>query len=62
MQIQNHSLPPQAAQPAAHAEPAPAKVVSSEQLLGPDGRVCIEHQGQRYTLQRTKVGKLILTK
>lgn len=43
--------------------PKPAcRVLRSADLLGPDGRLLIEHEGQVYVLQRTKVGKLILTK
>ncbi len=43
--------------------PKPAcRVLRSADLLGPDGRLLIEHEGQVYVLQRTKAGKLILTK
>jgi hemin uptake protein HemP len=38
------------------------RVLKSGELLGPDGRLLIEHDGQIYSLQRTKAGKLILTK
>ncbi|ROP62405.1 hemin uptake protein HemP [Enterobacter sp. BIGb0383] len=36
--------------------------IASEILLGPEGRVIIEHDGQHYLLRRTHAGKLILTK
>jgi hemin uptake protein HemP len=36
--------------------------ISAAELLGPDGIVCIEHDGQLYTLRRTRAGRLILTK
>lgn len=36
--------------------------IKSEALLGPEGRVIIEHDGQHYLLRRTNAGKLILTK
>ena len=36
--------------------------ISSRVLLGSEGRVVIEHGGQRYLLRQTHAGKLILTK
>ncbi len=36
--------------------------ISSRTLLGTEGRVVIEHDGQRYLLRQTHSGKLILTK
>lgn len=36
--------------------------ISSKSLLGPEGRVIIEHDGQHYLLRQTHAGKLILTK
>ena len=36
--------------------------IDSAILLGPSGRVVIEHHGQRYELRETRYGKLILTK
>ncbi|KAA1050087.1 hemin uptake protein HemP [Pseudocitrobacter sp. 73] len=36
--------------------------VNSEALLGDEGRVVIEHEGQQYLLRQTQAGKLILTK
>ena len=38
------------------------KEISSRTLLGSEGRVVIEHGGQRYLLRQTHSGKLILTK
>lgn len=38
------------------------RCVSSKSLLGPKGRVLIEHHGQLYLLRQTNAGKLILTK
>lgn len=37
-------------------------VLLSSALLGPRQAIEIEHNGQRYRLQSTKSGKLILTK
>jgi hemin uptake protein HemP len=42
-------------------EPA-AALISSDDVLGPDRRVLIEHRGQTYELRETRQGKLILTK
>jgi hemin uptake protein HemP len=39
-----------------------APVVPSAQLLGAHQAIEIEHNGQRYRLQSTRSGKLILTK
>lgn len=36
--------------------------INSKELLGSNGRVVIEHHGQRYELRETRFGKLILTK
>lgn len=38
------------------------RVISSTSLLGKDKSVVIVHDGQRYVLSITKLGKLILTK
>jgi len=53
--------PPAPAQPAA-ARPAPERVVSTRDLLGGAHRIWIEHAAERYLLQVTRSGKLILTK
>jgi len=39
-----------------------AALISSDDVLGPDRRVLIEHRGQTYQLRETRQGKLILTK
>lgn len=59
----------QALVPAPQSPPEPGRpawpacrVLNSVDLLGPDGRLLIQHEGQLYSLQRTKAGKLILTK
>ena len=49
------------------ADPAGAarddiRTVSAAELLGRAGVVRIEHQGELYTLRRTRLGRLILTK
>lgn len=36
--------------------------IDSQALLGEEGRVVIEHNGQQYLLRQTHAGKLILTK
>ncbi|HAT7506367.1 hemin uptake protein HemP [Citrobacter braakii] len=36
--------------------------IDSKSLLGKEGRVIIEHDGQLYLLRQTQAGKLILTK
>ncbi|HAS1182693.1 TPA: hemin uptake protein HemP [Enterobacter cloacae] len=42
---------------------APAeRRIDSKTLQGDEGRVIIEHDGQRYLLRQTHAGKLILTK
>ncbi|KKY85894.1 hemin uptake protein HemP [uncultured Leclercia sp.] len=46
-------------------QPAPDAAdrrISSKTLLGEEGRVIIEHDGQQYLLRQTHAGKLILTK
>jgi len=37
-------------------------ILQSKDLLGSHQAIDIEHNGQRYRLQTTKAGKLILTK
>lgn len=44
------------------APPAPIRKISSQTLLGDDGKVIIDHDGQEYLLRRTQAGKLLLTK
>lgn len=49
-----------------HTAPSPAasadRRIDSKTLLGDEGRVIIEHDGQLYLLRQTNAGKLILTK
>ena len=64
------TLPPTPIAPPRPARSAPAsstttdtqEVLLSSALLGPRQAIEIEHNGQRYRLQSTKSGKLILTK
>jgi hemin uptake protein HemP len=53
---------PQAATPRSVAPPAPERTVSTRELLGGGHRLWIEHAAERYLLQITRSGKLILTK
>ncbi|HLA69993.1 MAG TPA: hemin uptake protein HemP [Steroidobacteraceae bacterium] len=46
----------------AAARPASERVVSTKELLGGAHRIWIEHAAERYLLQVTRSGKLILTK
>jgi hemin uptake protein HemP len=54
------SAPGEAKTPA--TRPAPERVVTTQELLGGAHRVWIEHATERYLLQVTRSGKLILTK
>ena len=54
-------LTPAPAQPPA-ARPGPERVVTTKDLLGGAHRIWIEHAAERYLLQVTRSGKLILTK
>lgn len=40
----------------------PLNGASTQALLGPDGKVIIDHNGQEYLLRKTQAGKLLLTK
>jgi hemin uptake protein HemP len=58
-----HAQPQEAAAHAATSNVAgAAPVVPSAQLLGAYQAIEIDHNGQRYRLQSTRSGKLILTK
>lgn len=50
-----------ASQPPA-TRPGPERVVTTKDLLGGAHRIWIEHAAERYLLQVTRSGKLILTK
>ena len=52
---------PQAASPPV-SSPGTERVVSTKELLAGAHRVWIEHAAERYLLQVTRSGKLILTK
>jgi hemin uptake protein HemP len=56
--------PAPASESAAPASPRPAseRVVSARELLGGAHRIWIEHAAERYLLQVTRNGKLLLTK
>ncbi|MEC9851166.1 hemin uptake protein HemP, partial [Escherichia marmotae] len=42
--------------------PQPIRRIASQTLLGPDGKLIIDHDGQEYLLRKTQAGKLLLTK
>ena len=44
------------------ASPQPIRRITSQTLLGPDGKLIIDHDGQEYLLRKTQAGKLLLTK
>jgi hemin uptake protein HemP len=54
--------PPPATTSSAAAPPEPDRVVTTRDLLGGAHRLWIEHAAERYLLQVTRSGKLILTK
>jgi hemin uptake protein HemP len=55
-----------AGQPCAPAiaatNPAPRRQIRSDDLLGGEREILIEHSGELYSLRHTSKGKLILTK
>ena len=53
---------PPAAKPPSAARPETERSVSTRELLGGAHRLWIEHAAERYLLQVTRSGKLILTK
>jgi len=53
---------PPASPQAPVAAPPSERVVSTKDLLGGAHRIWIEHAAERYLLQVTRSGKLILTK
>ena len=48
--------------PVQAARPSPERTVSTKDLLAGAHRIWIEHAAERYLLQVTRSGKLILTK
>lgn len=56
-------LPPASLHTAGHAqERATARLVNSAELMRGERELIIMHAGERYRLQHTRNGKLILTK
>jgi hemin uptake protein HemP len=55
---QPYNPPTQPARP----DSAPAQTLTSAELMQGRRELVIEHQGERYRLQQTRNGKLILTK
>jgi len=53
---------PPATKPPSAARPEAERSVSTKELLGGAHRLWIEHAAERYLLQVTRSGKLILTK
>lgn len=54
--------PRSTAAPSSATRPDGERVINTRELLGGAHRVWIEHAAQRYLLQVTRSGKLILTK
>jgi len=54
--------PPTSQGPHQARRPATDRVVTTKDLLGGAHRIWIEHAAERYLLQVTRSGKLILTK
>jgi hemin uptake protein HemP len=48
--------------PSRRTDPGPRRRLSSQELLGGEEEVIIEHAGQEYRLRKTRQDKLILTK
>jgi hemin uptake protein HemP len=57
-----HMLPTPAADPRSSNSRKATPAFKSKDLLGDGTVVFIDHQGERYRLQLTRQGKLILTK
>jgi len=57
-----HIKEPPAPTPERPRPAQPERVVTTRELLGGSHRVWIEHAAERYLLQVTRSGKLILTK
>lgn len=62
MTTSKHLLQTLPAAPRASNSPKPTPVFNSKDLMGDGTVVFIDHQGERYRLQWTRQGKLILTK
>jgi hemin uptake protein HemP len=57
-----HIEPPKGQPSAPKTRPQAERVVNTRELLGGAHRIWIEHAAERYLLQITRSGKLILTK
>ncbi len=44
------------------ASPQPIRRLSSQTLLGPDGKLILDHDGQEYPPRKTQDGNLLLPK
>ncbi len=44
------------------ASPQPIRRITSQTLLGPDGNLIIDHDGQEYLPRKTQLGKLLWTR
>ncbi len=62
MQSTHTEEPAKRVQTTAPLRPTAERVVTTKDLLGGAHRIWIEHGAQRYLLQVTRSGKLILTK
>lgn len=60
--MESNQAPRQAAALTAQIPPRNERVVTTKELLAGAHRVWIEHAAERYLLQVTRSGKLILTK
>lgn len=60
--VPDHIKESPAAPESADTRPATERVVTTRELLGGAHRIWIEHAAERYLLQITRSGKLILTK
>ena len=60
--VPDHIKESPAASGPAPSRPAAERVVTTRELLGGAHRIWIEHAAERYLLQVTRSGKLILTK
>jgi hemin uptake protein HemP len=54
--------PPHNPPPPTRPDKAPSQTLTSAELMQGRREIVIEHQGERYRLQQTRNGKLILTK
>ena len=60
--VPDHIKESPAAPKPVETRPATERVVTTRELLGGAHRIWIEHAAERYLLQITRSGKLILTK